>query len=184
MRFHRSGLFGIAGFVSMLMLLGSCDNGADPGVNTGSGLITTAGDEDASQNAPSGPLDNCPLTAAEVGEVVGVTVQQDTTTCMFEPQPGTEPRILYVRQVSFACSEAVVKDPSFTYVPYDGLGVQAYASSEGGDLLVCTNPPFEITVAITPDLDAIVADAEAASAAARASERAAAEQLARLILGR
>jgi hypothetical protein len=103
---------------------------------------------------------------------------------MFEPEPGKEPTVLYVRQVSFACSEAVVNDPDFTLEPYDGLSVKAYASPEGGDVLVCTNPPFEITVNITPGRDAILADPAKASAAARASERAAAEQLAGLILGR
>jgi hypothetical protein len=184
MTVHGSRLFGLAGFVSMLVLLGGCGGGEGQGESANSGTPTGAGTQASSEAAPPGPLDNCPLTAAEVGDAVGVAVQQDATICMFEPQPGTEPRVLYVRQVSFACSESVVKDPSFTLQPYDGLGVQAFASSEGGDLLVCTNPPFEITVEITPSLDALVADSEAASAAARASERAAAEQLARLILGR
>jgi len=184
MKVHGSGLLGIAGIVSMLVLLGACGNGEDAGDNAGTGSPTSVGKQVESEAAPPGPPDNCPLTAAEVGDAVGVAVQQDATTCMFEPQPGKEPRVLYVRQVSFACSESVVKDPSFKLEPYDGLGVQAFASPEGGNLLVCTNPPFEITVDITPSLDAIVADSEAASAAARASERAAAEQLARLILGR
>lgn len=183
MRVNGSSLIGIVGFVSMLVLLGGCGGGEDRDANAASGSPATAGNEVESQAAPQGPLDNCPLTAAQVGEVIGVAVQQDTTTCMFEPQPGIEPRVLYVRQVSFACSDAVVNDPSFTQVPYDGLGVRAFASPDRGNLLVCTNPPFQITVDITPDLDAIVADSEAASAAARASERAAAEQLARLILG-
>jgi hypothetical protein len=184
MTVHGLSLLGVAGIVSMLVLLGSCGGGEDLGDNAGSGSPTGAGHAVESAAVPPGPPDACPLTAAEVGEAVGVAVQQDATICMFEPQPGTEPRVLYVRQVSFACSDSVVKDPSFTLEPYDGLGVQAFASSEGGNLLVCTNPPFELTVDITPSLDAMVADGEAASAAARASERAAAEQLARLILGR
>jgi hypothetical protein len=78
----------------------------------------------------------------------------------------------------------VVNDSSFFLEPYDGLSVRAYASSASGELLDCTNPPFEITVDITPDLADVIADSNAASAAARASERAAAEQLARLILAR
>ncbi|HET6564990.1 MAG TPA: hypothetical protein VFG52_06210, partial [Xanthomonadales bacterium] len=111
-------------------------------------------------------------------------VQQDQSVCVFEPEPGKNPTVLYIRQVNFACSNAVVNDPEFDKQPYDGLGIKAYASASGNDLLVCTNPPFEISVDITPSLDALVADSEAASSAARASERIAAEQLARLLLDR
>lgn len=178
MRIHGYSLFGIAGGVLPLVFLSAC-SGGDRSGNAGPSAGAVA-----SAEVPAGPQGNCPLGAAEVGEVVGVAVRQDATTCMFEPKPGTEPRVLYVRQVSFACSEGVVKDSSFSMEPYDGLGVRAYASPTGGDLLVCTNPPFEITVDITPDSADIVADAAAASAAARASERAAAEQLARRLLAR
>ena len=163
-----------------LALMGGCGDRGDKAASASS----ARGGDVGSADVPAGPRDNCPLSAAEVGEVVGVAVEQDATTCMFWPRAGMEPRVLYVRQVSFACSDAVVHDSSFAMEPYDGLGIRAYASPTGGDLLVCTSPPFEITVDITPDLDDIVADAEAASAAARASERAAAEELARLILAR
>jgi hypothetical protein len=177
-------LFRITGVVSLLVLLVGCGGGDDRDDNAGVASSTGVGSGIESGAAPPAPRDSCPLTASEVGEVLGIAVQQDATTCMFEPEPGKEPTVLYVRQVSFACSEAVVKDPEFTLEPYGGLGVQAYASPEGGDLMVCTNPPFEITVDITPERDAILADPAKASAAARASERAAAEQLAGLILGR
>jgi hypothetical protein len=183
MRVHGSSLFGIAGVVSLLVLLGGCGDGDDRDDNAGTATSTGAGSGTESGAAPPGPRETCPLTASEVGDVLGIAVQQDTATCMFEPEPGINPTVLYVRQVSFACSEAVVNDPEFTLEPYDGLGVQAYASPEGGDLMVCTNPPFEINVNITPERDAILADPARASAAARASERAAAEALARLILG-
>lgn len=182
MRVHGSSLFDVVGGVLVLVFLGGCGNGDDRADNAGAISPTGARSNAGPRDAPAGPRDSCPLTAAEVGDVVGVAVQQDATTCMFEPEPGKEPRVLYVRQVSFACSDTVVNDASFSLEPYDGLGVRAYASPAGGDLLVCTNPPFELTVDITPDLADIVADANAASAAARASERAAAEQLARLIL--
>lgn len=167
--------------VLMLALLGACGSDDDRAGNAGA---TTAGSGAGTGNAPPGAQEKCPLTASEVGDAVGVAVEQDATLCMFEPEPGKEPRVLYVRQVAFACSDAVVKDPSFELEPYDGLEVPAFASATGGDLLVCTNPPFEITVDITPALDDIMADSDAASAAARASERAAAERLARLILAR
>lgn len=163
----------------VIACLGGCGSGDDRADDA-----DNASADAALAAAPSEQGSTCPLTAAEVSDVLGVAVQQDTAICMFEPQPGTEPRVLYVRQVSFACSDAVVNDPSFDLAPYDGLGIRAFASPGGGDLLVCTNPPFEITVDITPSLDDIVADSEAASTAARASERAAAEQLARLVLAR
>ena len=99
MKVHGSGLLGIAGIVSMLVLLGACGNGEDAGDNAGTGSPTSVGQQVESEAAPPGPPDNCPLTAAEVGDAVGVAVQQDATTCMFEPQPGKEPRVLYVRQV-------------------------------------------------------------------------------------
>jgi len=177
-------LFGITGFVSLLVLLGGCGGGDDRDDNAGVASSPGVGSGIESGAAPPGPRENCPLTASEVSDVLGIAVQQDTSTCMFEPEPGTDPTVLYVRQVPFACSDAVVKDPEFNLQPFDGLGIQAYASPDGGDILVCTNPPFEITVNITPKLDAIIADPDKASAAARSSERAAAEQLARLILRR
>jgi hypothetical protein len=178
MSVHGSSLIGIAGVVSLLVLLAGCGGGDDAGVASSTGV--GSGMEPAA--APAGPHDRCPLTASEVSEVLGIAVQQDAAVCMFEPEPGREPSVLYVRQVSFACSESVVNDLNLE--PYDGLGIKAFASPEGGDLLFCTNPPFEITVNITPDRDAILADSAKASAAARVSERAVAEQLARLILDR
>lgn len=184
MRVHGSGLFGLTGFVLMLVLVGGCGKSDAQRDTAGPATPSETDSEAASQVVPPGPSDPCPLTAEEVGKVLGVVVQQDSSICMFEPEPGTEPNVTYVRQVSFACSEAVVNDPSFELEPYDGLVVQAYANPDSGDLMVCTNPPFEITVDITPSRDAILADAEAASAAARASERDAAVQLARLILDR
>lgn len=180
MRLYRVSLFDIAGSMLALAFLVGC-GGADDGAGNADAASAAGGGSGA---APAGPRDACPLTAEEVGEVVGVAVQQDAGICMFEPEPGTEPRVLYVRQVSFACSDTVVNDSSFAMEPYDGLGIRAYANAAGNDLLVCTNPPFEITVDITPSLDDMVADPGAASAAARASERAAAEELARLILAR
>lgn len=184
MRVHGSSSVCITGAVLVLVLLGGCGSGDEPDNSAGAATSTGGGPGIGSGNSPAGPLDNCPLTAAEVGDVLGVAVQQDALSCMFEPSPGKEPRVLYVRQVSIACSDAVVNDASFSLQPYAGLSVPAYASPVGGDVLVCTNPPFEITVDITPNLADIVADPEAASAAARASERAAAEELARLILTR
>jgi len=184
MKIHGAGLSGIAGLVAMLVLLGGCGSGEDQGGNTVAGSPTEIGSKVEAEAVPPGPIETCPLTAAQVEGVIGVAVQQDTSICQFEPEPGKEPRVLYVRQVSFACSESVVGDSSFDLEPYDGLGIRAFASPDRGDLLVCTNPPFEITVDITPSLDDMVADGEAASAAAQASEQAAAVQLARLILDR
>ena len=184
MRVYGLRLIGITGVVSLLVVLGGCGGGDDRDDKAGVVSSPGAGSGTASGTAPPGPRDSCPLTAKEVSDVLGIAVEVDTATCMFEPRPGIEPRVVYVRQVSFACSEAVVKDPSFGLEPHDGLGAQAYASSEGGELLVCTDPPFAIKVTITPPLDAIIADSDKASAEARASERAAAEQLARLILDR
>jgi len=183
MRVNGSSLFGIAVVVSLLVLLGGCGGGDDRDDNALAAETTGAGSGTESGAAPPGPRDSCPLTAKDVSDVLGIAVQQDAATCMFEPEPGKNPTVLYVRQVSFACSEGVVNDPEFTLEPFDGLGVQAYASPDGGDLMVCTNPPFEINVDITPERDAILTDPAKASAAARASERAAAEALARLILG-
>ncbi len=184
MRIHTLSWLGITGVVSLLVLLSGCGGGDDRNDNAGVASSTGAGSAIEVKANPPGPPDRCPLTAKEVSDVLGIAVQVDTATCMFEPKPGIEPRVLYVSQASFVCSDAVVKDPSFTLEPHDGLGVQAYASAEGGELLVCTDPPFGIKVNITPALDATIADSDKASADARASERAAAEQLARLILGR
>lgn len=182
MSVRNAGSFRIAGFASLLALLAGCGGGDDHGENAGVASSNGAGSGIEAGAVPPGPSETCPLTAKAVSEVLGVSVQQDPATCMFEPEPGKNPTVLYVRQVSFACSDGVTNDPEFTLLPFDGLGVRAYASPTGDDLLVCTNPPFEITVDITPDGKAIVTDPEAASAAARASERAAAEKLARLIL--
>ena len=184
MSVHNPSAFRIAGFTSLLVLLAGCGDGKGQDGNEVAASSSGVGSEVVSEPIPAGPLEDCPLTAAEVSDVVGIAVQQDSMVCMFEPEPGRNPTVVYVRQVSFACSDSMVNDPEFDFVPFNGLGVRAYSSPTGGDLLVCTNPPFEITVDITPPLDAIVADSAVASAAARASEQAAAEQLVRLILGR
>lgn len=184
MKICDSKCLGVAGAVLMLALLVGCGSGEDQGLPAGSAEPDSVANAGESAAVPPGPVDSCPFTAAEVSEVLGVAVQQDQSVCIFEPEPGKNPTVLYVRQVAFACSNAVITDPEFDMQPHEGLGIKAYASASGNHLLVCTNPPFEITVDITPSLDALVADSEAASSAARASERAATEQLARLLLDR
>lgn len=110
MKVHGSILVGIAGAALVLGQLQGCDRAGERDSNADAAVSTGDGNEVALTDAAAGLRDKCPLTAAEVGEIVGVAVQQDETTCMFEPQPGKEPRVLYVRQVPFACSDAVVND--------------------------------------------------------------------------
>jgi hypothetical protein len=184
MKIQGSGAFALIGCVCLLAFVAGCGGGDGQGDEGNAATPSGAAIEPGAPTAQAAPANTCPLSAAEVSEVLGVEVQLEETVCMFEPEPGKNPTVTYVRQVSFACSDAVVNDPDFDMQPFDGLGTKAYASASGNDLLVCTNPPFEITVDITPSLDAMVADSEAASTAARASERAAAEQLARLVLDR
>jgi hypothetical protein len=175
----------IVGALLVMTLLAGCSGDGEGGGTTddGTGATNIGGASDPgagnSSGAVPGPSNDCPLSAEQVSEVLGVTVEKEATLCMFD---GPSQNVTYVRQVSFACSEGVIGDPSFEMEPFDGLGVGAYAAPQGADLLVCTDPPFEITVDITPDLDDLVADATAASAAAEVSERAAAEELARLVL--
>jgi hypothetical protein len=164
---------------------GDTDDGAD-GANAseGSAATTAAGGGDSpaatSSDAPAGPSSACPLSVEQVSEALGVSMEKEADVCMFS---GPSQSLIYVPLPSLACSDAVVRDPTFEMEPYEGLGVTAYTSTVGTELLVCTDPPFSMTVDITPSLDDLVDDATAASAAAVTSEREAAEELARLLLG-
>jgi len=174
-------------------VLASCGGDADDGgggTTTGEGGAATAeaatpaeGSNDAtpaaSSDAPAGPSSDCPFGADQVSDVLGVTMEKEPDLCMFS---GPSHDVTYVQQVPFACGEAVVGDAGFEMEAYEGLGVDAYESTVGTELLVCTDPPFEIVVDITPSLDDLVADATAASAKAEDAELAAVEQLARLVL--
>ena len=180
---------GLIGAVLAVSLLASCGGDADDGADgattgEGSAATTAAGGGDSpaatSSDASAGPSSACPLSVEQVSEVLGVSMEKEADVCMFS---GPSRSLIYVQQVPFACSDAVVRDPSFEMEPYDGLDVTAYTSTVGTELLVCTEPPFAMTVDITPSLDDLVADATAASAAAATSEREAAEELARLVLG-
>jgi hypothetical protein len=130
------------------------------------GSATTA----AGGSASGGARERCPLTAEQVGDVLGVEVAEEGGACLFFPTNGKlVPSALYVQQVAFACRDDVRSEVGYDE-PFEGLGVDAYVqagTADGTMLLVCTEPPFEVSV------DQGVDDAAA---------RAQVEELARLVL--
>lgn len=132
-----------------LVACGGDDDGDAAGSDNGDGGSETTGSTAASSGDGGDP---CPLTVEQVSEAVGATVELSEGVCLFQHPEDINPSVTFVRQVPFACGDAVVSDPEFGMEPYDGLSVDAYASAPDlsvGTILVCTDPPFEIQVDLT-----------------------------------
>jgi hypothetical protein len=123
------------------------DAAADDGTATSAASAATTSAGGGSSGGGAG--DRCPLTAEEVGDVIGVEVAEEGGACLFYPTNGKlVPSALYVQQVAFACREDIRSEVGYEEA-VDGFGVDAYVQEGGSStttLLVCTDPPFEVTV--------------------------------------
>jgi hypothetical protein len=94
----------------------------------------------------------CPLTVEQVSTAVG-TQLEDKGACTFFAVNDAWPNVIFVRQVSFACDANIRSETGYTE-RLGGLGTTAYVqreTAEGPTILVCTKPPFEISVDIPTD---------------------------------
>lgn len=92
----------------------------------------------------------CQLTGAHVSAALGVPLNGPDSTCGFYPGDDrtVRPNVLYVAQVTFACSGNNPAEVGYTE-RLDGLGMTAYITNRGAKaaVLVCREgDPFEIEV--------------------------------------
>ena len=127
--------------------------------DTATAEATTDDDSEGDDGDSAGASAQCPLTAEEVSEALGETVEE--SSCTFYPPNGASPNAIFVRVGSAACSDEGREAMRFDQ-EYDGLDIEAYSSSEGrASLLVCTDAAFNVSVDIFDDEAAALAAADA-----------------------
>lgn len=146
-------------------------SGGDGSTTAAPATTAATSDPGPGTTAPtSGSPDRCPLTAEQVSEVIGVTME-DVGGCVFFPPEKSDPSALFVRQVSFACNDDIRQQNGYEEA-FDGLGVEAYVkrgTSYGVQILVCEEQPFEVAANLTDDDAASQTAAEALARLALAS---------------
>jgi hypothetical protein len=148
---RRASLTPLVSLVVALALLGAgCSgNGADDAADVNQPATPGDGGDDEG-GAVVGDTTRCPLTAEQVGEVLGATVERDGDACTFYPPEAFSPRALFI-PLRGACEDLRMSDPRLE--SFQGLGVEAYAYSAPGvpsRILVCGDAPFDISAEI-PD---------------------------------
>jgi hypothetical protein len=125
------------------LIASACGGGGD---NDNDGAAKSSDSDGKSSSTPAAARAACPLTDAQVGEALGVTVTKAAGSCSFYPADAHTPNAQYNKQYSIACDEPgeVGYDERL-----DGFGVEAYiqpTTATGTLVLVCDDAPFEITV--------------------------------------
>lgn len=152
-----------------LLACGGGEEGQDDAADATT--VSTSDDPGGGEDmAATGDVDRCPLTAEQVGEVLGQEMTADEASCSFFPLDSGMPNAGFNVQITNACSEEVLSPMGYQQA-VSGLGDAAYVQrgmADGTWLLVCDgDAPFEIRVDSGSGDDA---------------SQAAAEELARLVL--
>jgi hypothetical protein len=104
----------------------------------------------------------CPWTAEQVSAVLGATVEEAAPgACQFFPPNDSSPTALYVRQIPLICQGDSAAEVGYTE-PVDGFDEKAYLGQDGSgaQILVCTDPPIEVSAEIPGDEAASLAAAK------------------------
>lgn len=162
---------GLAGIAIVLVLSAGCggdDDVAGGDANAGQAVTDVGGntqDTDVA-GAESDLQFDCPLSAEQVGDVLGVAVEKDESTCTYVPggNVGSVPSAGFIPQLAELCDGDFVSQSGYSE-PVNGLGVDAYLKTGGGataEIWVCAADAFLVFVD--------TGDSNAAGAASAAEE--------------
>jgi hypothetical protein len=148
---------------------GDVDDNAGPAPTSAERNSTSDATDPTDAASSSGP--DCPLTAKEVGEVLGTTVEQSEGVCSFSPgaNAGIEPSAGLLPQGEAPVCEKNFREAQGYTEALDGLDADAYfkpdTSVTDAELLVCADSPFVISVDTVDAADAKPAAKQLASLA-------------------
>ncbi len=120
-----------------------------PGDSVSRPSVGTVSEPDAGGDGGGGGPFGCPLSAKQVGEVLGVAVDKDDAACSYSPSDGSSsPFVLFISLTPEACAEEWATGNG--YVEWaNTFDVNAYLRTDGASkagLLVCSDAPFEVAV--------------------------------------
>jgi hypothetical protein len=140
----RARLLLCVGVMASAALLAGCGGGDDD-----NGSDAKSGTTQAQASNPAAKADGCPLSAEQVSDALGATVEKDAGACTYFPAgDNVTPNAAFNRQHSFICDEPERSDAGYKEA-LDGLTEKAYVQPDtalGTMILVCSKNTFEITV--------------------------------------
>lgn len=179
MRSRRLWKLGVGGTLVVLALSAGCggddgesgDAAAPAPTETGSSTDTTDTADTTDSDSGTGLGFDCPLSAEQVGEILGASVEKDEPSCSYAPggNVGSVPAAGFIGQLAELCEGDFITENGYTE-PVEGLGVDAYLRTDGAataEIWVCADDAFLLYVDTgDSNTDAAVAAAEALALAA------------------
>jgi hypothetical protein len=158
----------LAATLCALVPLAACgDDGDEPGEVagvTGETSADASGDLGEGDDGGGDGEFDCPLTAEEVGELLGADVEKDEATCSYAPggNVGSVPSASFIAQLPEPCTEDFLAQQGFTE-RLDLLDEEAYLKASGdsrAEAWVCGDRSFSVSVDLGPDSGGGAAAAE------------------------
>ena len=119
---------------------GSEDAGFEDAGAEDAATVATGDGDDANAAAAGGPAFDCPVSAEQASEILGVAMEKNEETCFYSPVGGSLPAAGFFGQLPEWCEGDFVTQSGYTE-PVDGLGVDAYLKTGGGatvEMWVCS----------------------------------------------
>jgi hypothetical protein len=139
---------------------------ADPSADAAGGSSAASPDDDGGSGRDGF---SCPLSAEEVGDVLGASVDKDDTTCTYAPSGGELPSAGFMAQLVDLCDQGFPEANGYTE-PVGGIGADAFLKTDGAataELWVCAPDAFLVWVD-TGDSDPSTAIAQVGELASQA----------------
>ena len=133
----------VATGVLLLALSGGCTDEPVEAPDNGETTSTNQADGDA-----EGLSFDCPLSAEQVGAILGTTVERDDSTCTYGPASGGLPAAGFLAQLPELCADGFPEQAGYTE-PVAGLGVDAFLKVGGAataEIWVCSPGAFTVYV--------------------------------------
>jgi hypothetical protein len=122
---------------------GSEDAGAEDAVT-----VATGDGADANAAGDGTPGFDCPVSAEQASEILGVEMEKNEETCFYSPVGASLPAAGFFGQLPELCEGDFVTQSGYTE-PVDGLGADAFLKTGGGatvEIWVCAADPFVVFV--------------------------------------
>jgi hypothetical protein len=149
----------VAAIVALSAGCGGDDDAGSGDTESDDAAAEDAGAEDAATAATGDGADanaagdgtpgfDCPVSAEQASEIMGVAMEKSAETCFYSPVGASLPAAGFFGQLPEWCEGDFVTQSGYTE-PVDGLGVDAYLKTGGGatvEIWVCAADPFTVFV--------------------------------------
>jgi hypothetical protein len=126
----------------------SDDGSEDAGAEDAATTVATGDGAEANASGDGTPGFDCPVSAEQASEILGVEMEKNEETCFYSPVGASLPAAGFFGQLPEWCEGDFVTQSGYTE-PVDGLGADAFLKTGGGatvEIWVCAADPFVVFV--------------------------------------